>query len=323
MDAFLSTGVEPRVTDMIREFAASQNFADPPQSRMIYQSAVFPDTRQVWQVTLGQHVYALKLDYQGEADGPLAKEFKELGALAKHFAKYEKLGLVTPVYLSPTGKFMVTRFLDLKTAGQRLKDAENPQTRGQVFRRAGDWLHALHDFSPRKRKEFWGNWMIRDLDEILARGDMQADPEDVTRMRDMLHTQVRTVNRIRDTHATSHGDFHSENLMLGPGITYGFDLSETRRKMAVYDIVDFLKVDIYRDTPPDEVDSAGITASHRDMFFRGYTHHIDKQILDVALRGRLLIDWALTTPQGHTQHRVQRIAFRKLKLRLDIAFGDT
>jgi len=155
----------------------------------------------------------------------------------------------------------------------------------------------------------------------VARGAMQADPQDVAYMRAILHEQVRRVNKVRDTHATSHGDFHSENLMLGPGMTYGFDFTEARRKMAVYDIVDFLKCDIYRDTPEAEVDSAGITKTHREMFFKGYKHRINKEVLDVSLRGRMLIDWVNITRDGHYASRAQRIQFRRMKPRLEIAFA--
>jgi len=59
---------------------------------------------------------------------------------------------------------------------------------------------------------------------------MQAPADEVAYMRAILHEQTRKVNKIRDTHATSHGDFHSENMMLGPGKTYGFDFTEARAK---------------------------------------------------------------------------------------------
>lgn len=313
--------IDARVNAMIREFAAARGFVGMPDHKLIYRSHDFPDTRQVFRVALGPDVFALKLDHQATGDGRLAKEFAELQNLSAHFAKYEKLGIATPIYLSPSGTFCVTEFLDLKTAGERLKDVENDQTRRQVFRRAGLWLHAMHEYKPQKQKEFWGNWMIKELDEIIARDDMQAPADDVALMRAILHEQVRKVNRTRDTHATSHGDFHCENMMMGPGMTYGFDFTEARAKMAVYDVVDFLKCDIYRETPADQVDSAGITAAHRQMFFKGYNHKIDKHVLDVTLRGRLLIDWVSVTRKNHDSLRVDRILYRKLKPRLDIAFA--
>ncbi|MCF2906539.1 aminoglycoside phosphotransferase family protein [Octadecabacter sp. CECT 8868] len=312
--------IDSRVNAMIREFAAHKGFTGMPDHRLIYKALSYPNTRQVWRVELGPEVYALKLDYEADSDGRLAKEFAELQTLSSHFAKYEKLGIATPVYLSPTGQFCVTEFLDHLTAGERLQTVGNEQTRRQVFRRAGLWLHAMHEYEPIKKNKFWGNWMTKELDVLLEANEMQAPRADIQLMRAMLREQLKKVNDTDDLHATSHGDFHSENMMLGPGMTYGFDFTEARRKMAVYDIVDFLKCDIHRETPLEEVDSAGITKAHREMFFKGYKHKINQDVLDVAIRGRLLIDWATITRKGHTVHPVQRIEFRKLKPRLDIAF---
>jgi Ser/Thr protein kinase RdoA (MazF antagonist) len=58
-------------------------------------------------------------------------------------------------------------------------------------------------------------------------------------MRDILADQIDAVQMMKDTRVWSHGDFHSENMMLGPGITYAFDLTEARMKLAIYDIVTF------------------------------------------------------------------------------------
>ena len=313
--------IDPRINAMIREFADARGFVGMPDHRMIYCSADFPTTRQVWQVILGPDIYALKLDFEAEPDGRLSKEYHELEAMRAHFAKYDKLDLVTPVYLSPTGQFCVTEFIDFLTAGQRLQSVDNEQTRRQVFRRAGLWLHALHEYHPIKRKEYWGNWMPIEVDDIVARNEMQADPADVAVFRDKLKAQIRKVNKIRDSHAWSHGDFHGENLMLGPGATYGFDFTEARRKMAVYDIVDFLKVDIWRRSPINELDSAGITKLHREMFFKGYKHPINKDVLDVSIRGRLLIDWVSITREGYATREDRRTTFDRFKTRLDVAFG--
>jgi hypothetical protein len=112
-------------------------------------------------------------------------------------------------------------------------------------------------------------------------------------------------------------------MMLGSGITYAFDLTEARMKLAIYDIVDFLKVDIYRDGTGEMIDRSGIIASHREMFFRGYKHSVQPELFDVAMRGRLLIDWASITQQAYFEDRDgQRKQFARLKERLDIAFGS-
>lgn len=79
---------------------------------MVYWSPVDADTRQVWQVALGRDVYALKLDHNGANDNRLTKEFGELRALKTHFESYDKLGLITPVYLSPSGASHITEYLN-------------------------------------------------------------------------------------------------------------------------------------------------------------------------------------------------------------------
>ena len=104
-------------------------------------------------------------------------------------------------------------------------------------------------------------------------------------------------------------------------MTYGFDCTEARAKMAAYDVVDFLKCDIYRDTPADQIDEAGITQTHRDIFFKCYKHKIDKDVLNVSLRGRMLLDWMPITRDSHAKTRSDGILFRKQKPRLDIAFS--
>lgn len=315
------SNVDPRITTMVEETCSALGYNGDRHFHMIYRSWDYPDTRQVWKLILGDQVYALKLDFEADAEGRIAKEYRQLQEMGAHFAKYDKLELATPVYLSPQGQFCVTRFLDHKTAGQRLQAVDNAQTRKQVFRRAGQFLHALHEYRPLKRKAYWGNWMPLEVDEIVARGEMQADPADVASLREQLKSQVRTVNKVKDTHAWSHGDFHGENLMLGPGVTYGFDFTEARRKMAVYDIVDFLKVDIYRRTPRDELDNAGITTLHREMFFKGYKHPINHDILDISLRGRLLIDWVSINKADYDRDENRRKTFDRFKYRIDVAFG--
>ena len=214
-------------------------------------------------------------------------------------------------------------FLDFRTAGERLKESQQVQTTRQVYRRAGLWLTAMHEFKSQKRSPFYGEWMPIEVDARIDDGQMRAPAQDVARMRDILADQIDAVQMMKDTRVWSHGDFHSENMMLGPGMTYAFDLTEARMKLAIYDIVDFLKVDIYRDGTGEMIDRSGIIASHREMFFRGYKHSVQPELFDVAMWGRLLIDWASISQQAYFEDRDgQRKQFARLKELLDIAFGS-
>lgn len=306
---------------MVREFAEVMGFVGTPDVARIFTSPVLPLERQVLRVTLGTASYAMKIDFTSDTTQRLAKEFDGLQRLSAHFQTYDKLGTATPIYLSLGGQFFVMDYLNHRTAGQRLKESQHPQTTRQVYRRAGLWLTAMHEFKPHRRSKFYGEWMPQEVDARIDDGQMQAPKEAVVRMRDMLASQIVDVQHTKDTRVWSHGDFHSENMMLGPGVTYAFDLTEARMKLALYDIVDFLKVDIFRPMQGEEIDRSGIIASHREMFFKGYKHTVVPKLFEVAMRGRLLIDWASIQKEPFAERESQRIRYTRLQERLDIAFA--
>lgn len=118
-----------------------------------------------------------------------------------------------------------------------------------------------------------------------------------------------------------HGDFHGKNLIMGRGVTYGFDVTQVEEKLAIYDIVDFLKGDIFRNTKNEAIDKNGVTKAHKDMFFKLYRHPINSEILDFSLRTRLLIDWLSISRTRHAKSPFQRDKYDRLKKRLQIAFS--
>ena len=308
------------ISAMLREFSDAMGFDGVPNAARIFTSPVLPLERQVLRVVLGDDIYAMKIDFTSDVTARLAKEFEGLKQLSAHFQDYDKLGTATPVYLSKAGTFFVMNFLDFRTAGQRLQESQQLQTTRQVYRRAGLWLTAMHEFKDQKQGKFDGKWMVHEVNARIDDGQMEAPLADVERMRDALREDVVDVHHTKDIRAWSHGDFHSENMMLAPGMTYAFDLTEARMKMALYDTVDFLKVDIYRQMPGEEIDRSGIIAAHREMFFKGYKHKIKPKLFDVAMRGRLLIDWAAIEKTGYAKNEDQRLQFLRLKQRLDVAF---
>lgn len=310
-----------RIMDMVSEFADFIGFSGTADVTRIFTSPVAPEDRQVVRVIFGEDIYAMKIDFTSDDTGRLAGEFDDLKNMTTHFAKYEKLGTVTPLYLGKAGTFFAMHFLGFPTAGQRLKQSQSLQATRQVYRRVGLWLSAMHDYKKQVHGKFNGAWMTREIDALVEADAMRAPVRDVLRMRDILHRQNKEVLDVRGIRAWGHGDYHSENIMLAPGMTYAFDLTEARMKMAVYDVVDFLKVDVFRQMPGEAIDQSGIIAKHREMFFRGYKHDIKPELFDVAMRGRLLIDWAGITPDGHQKSKHQQLQYMRLKQRLDIAFS--
>ncbi|SMX39045.1 phosphotransferase [Octadecabacter ascidiaceicola] len=308
------------ISAMLREFSDAMGFHGLPKVTRIFTSPVLPLERQVLRVALGNDLYAMKIDFTSDVTARLAKEFDGLKQLNAHFQTYEKLGTATPIYLSKAGTFFAMDFLAFLTAGQRLQQSQQLQTTRQVYRRAGLWLTAMHEFKEPKQGKFDGKWMVHEINARIEDGQMEAPLANVERMRDILREEIVDVHHTKSTRAWSHGDFHSENIMMAPGMTYAFDLTEARMKMALYDTVDFLKVDIYRQVPGEEIDRSGIIAKHREMFFKGYKHAIKPKLFDVAMRGRLLIDWASIERSSYAKNESQQLQFLRLKQRLDIAF---
>ncbi|OUS37571.1 hypothetical protein A9Q94_05735 [Rhodobacterales bacterium 56_14_T64] len=162
--------------------------------------------------------------------------------------------------------------------------------------------------------------MFEEIEEILSNALPQAAASEYHPFLDQMLKDSALFANSEDTLVFSHGDFHGDNLILGPGVTYGLDFTEASEKLAVYDIVDFMKADIFRDGPVDEVDRSGILQHNKDMFFRKYRHPINREILDFCIRGRLLIDWIGISKEAHSKSRFQRTKFSRLADRLTLAF---
>ncbi|QFT97808.1 Phosphotransferase enzyme family protein [Roseovarius sp. THAF8] len=310
-----------RINGYVKEFVAQQHPAQDYNFACIYRSADYPKERQVFVVEIGERRYALKVDTKSAKTERLVREFETLRELHAHFEKFEKLDVVTPVYMSPSGEFFVTGYIDNRTATEAIYEQEADNRARQIYRKAGHWLHALHGFEPITTENFWYDWMLETLATLTGSRDCpHATPEQYGPMIDQMHRDVRRIEGAEDTHVFSHGDFHGRNLILGAGVTYGFDFTEVTRKLAVYDIVDFLKTDVFRPASPDEIDRSGLIAKNKAMFFKLYRHPINMDVLDFCMRARLLIDWLSITTERHDRTQFQQKKFDHLHSRLLLAF---
>lgn len=310
-----------RVNKMVREFTKATGLRGETQFVCIYRSANFKNERQVFKVSVGDRLFALKVDRVGAKTQRLTSEFAVLQDLHLHFAGHDKQTIPEPIYLSTSGEFFVVDFIDHHTATDAIKGTTNARSAGQAYRRAGAWLHALHCYKPLTTKKIYPDWMFNSMDRSIDIGP-HAPAEKYQRFIDIFHRDVDEIRERRDACAFCHGDFHAENLILGEGVNYGFDFTETTEKLAIYDIVDFLKVDIFRADVDADVDRSGVARQAKDMFFKLYRHPVDRALLDVCLRGRLLIDWVFITSERHTKSEFQRNKYERLERRLDLAFGQ-
>ncbi|WP_170335591.1 aminoglycoside phosphotransferase family protein [Ruegeria arenilitoris] len=308
-----------RATEFVAEFSRHAGLGPALQFDCVYRSHGFPDTRLVLRVQGPTRDYAMKIDTASPESGRLKAEFDVLTRLERYFDRHETSRVVHPYYLSPGNMFFVTEFIDRPTAVDVIHNSEDDDQVARIYRRAGAWLNDLHSFQPATEYEFRPRWMTLSIRELVN----SVPPHIVEESQSMvktLKTSAQHLKGIPDTRVFSHGDFHGQNLIVGKGEMIGLDFTEVREKLAVYDIVDFLKSDIFRDADQSDVDRSGILKLNKDMFFRGYRHPIHIGILDFCIRGRLLKDWLASWHIDHNCSAYEEDRRRRLGDRLQIAF---
>lgn len=289
------------------------------QIRFHCRSHAFPNTRLVWKVETASRNYALKLDTLSPETGRLGKEFDLLTQLTEHFKNSKNNRVVRPVYMSPSGAFMVTEFVERPTASDIIHNGEDDAQVAQVYRRAGSWLHDLHGVQNAKDYAFRPRWMTDSIREQSAQ--VPSHISEISQpMVEVFLAEAASLKNRPDLRVFSHGDFHGLNLIMGQGTAIGLDFTEARDKLAVYDIVDFLKADIFRDGAEKDIDRSGALTRNKEMFFRRYRRPIDTQILDCCLRGRLLKDWLRLWQPSFTCSEFELRKRDRLESRLKQAF---
>ncbi|WP_377192671.1 phosphotransferase [Ruegeria meonggei] len=308
-----------RATEFVQEFSDHTLSGRSLGFTCIYRSHDFPDTRMVLKLTGAVQDYALKIDTMSPTSGRLQKEFALLTTLSRYFEQNESGRVIQPIYLSPGHNFFVTEFISRPTAAEFIHNSQDDDQVAQIYRRAGAWLHDLHGFQPAIEYAFRPRWMTLSIHELL-----NAVPQEIVAqsqaMADVLTETAQHLKGIVEARVFSHGDFHGQNLIVGQGEMIGLDFTEASEKLAVYDIVDFLKSDVFRDAPASEIDRSGIIKANKAMFMRKYRHPIHLDILDFCMCARLLKDWLALWQIGHICSPYEEDRRHRLGIRLQAAF---
>ncbi|WP_126137164.1 aminoglycoside phosphotransferase family protein [Tritonibacter mobilis] len=286
----------------------------------VYKSADFPEERQVFLIEIEGQRFALKLDLTSHKTDRLENEFDVLNRLQLHFEQHKRVSVIKPIYFSPSGKFFVTEYVGRKTATEAIRELEQDNRAGQIYRRSGEWLNVLHSFTEATHERFWYQWMFENLTSIISSSTPQALAEEYEPMIEQLHRDAIKIDGVSDLKVFSSGDFHGRNLIIDSGHVYGLDFTESKEKLAVYDIVDFLKIDVFRQGKSSDIDRSGILKYNKKMFFKLYRHPINMDVLDFSIRARLLIDWMSITRERYSKTKFQRTKFEKFRERLLITF---
>ena len=311
-----------RVERMIRECCVELGLRGKVQYACIYRSHEYFDDRFVFNVSVGGDAFALKVDYASPSTGRLQREYDTLIALNAYFDPKSKIAVPKPIYYSPSESFFAMTYVSGETATTAIRNSKRANGKGQVFRQAGEWLNHLHRYQGSEEIKLWPNWMAEAINAAVGKQAV-ADPSDIGRMSDQLRIQLQSMTGRPGLKVFSHGDYHASNIILKKEVCFGFDLTEVTNKLAVYDIVDFLKSDIYWTEPTHEIDCSGVSKQCKTLFFGGYRLPVDTEVLDLCIRGRLLIDWLNISEERYQKSAFQRDKFDRLKARLDIAFSGS
>lgn len=265
--------------------------------------------------------FALKYDLQ-EEPGWLSAEFDRLLRLQAHFEGDPRCSVTEPVYLGRDGTFHVTRFAAGQTATGMFRRAASAAQAAQVFRRAGAWLDRLHALEPASEDQFQTGWIFKEIDAALAQTAGAAALQDpALDCVSLLAEQAEALHGATAPCVFAHGDYHGGNLIFGKGTACGLDLAYAHRKLGLYDIVDFLILDLHRPAPPPSLGSGGICQHHVEMFLRTYRHPVPPKLLDFSLRAKLLTEWAKLTARAPEADSRTGGRLATIRARLAHAFG--
>lgn len=254
----------------------------------------------------------------------IEREYHLFEDLHPHFAKTEDCAVATPVYLGIDRSFHITEYAEGRTASEVLRTPYSPAQANQVFRRAGKWLNHLHQHSQKAPEQIWMNWIFQEMDQLLSRPEIYAQPEHFQAFLDQLRLDAQQFQATACPRAFAHGDFHGGNLILGKGKVCGLDLAYGTVKPILYDVVDFLTSDVNTSlsTPLDaaEISPGGIRRDSVAFFFKTYRHPISLPLLNFHLRARLLLE--LLRIDRKPEQRKPNLKFDTLLARLTCAFAQ-
>ncbi len=308
----------------VAEFAAASGCESGGlAAHCYYESADFPGQRLVFTLVgspLG--ALSLKVDF-APGQTRLRREFDHLKRLHDALGQDPRNSVVTPVYLSPGGAFHVTQLAEGKTAKEVVYASSQDAQAAQAFRRGGQWLEALHKSTVPQEAPIWLGWMTDTLSRRLEAGDSAVPAARIEAEMQRLKRELAPFQGAPHPRAFSHGDYLGGNLILGRGINIGLDFTESEEKHRVYDVVDFLKMDVMRPCPQSVIGPEGLNRSAREMFLRGYRLPLSPDLLTLCLRGRLLIDWVAITQDRLEQSAFQRRKYAAHETRLTAALALT
>lgn len=309
------------VARYVEEFRNSAGYDTEFDVVCLQKSPVRPDERHVFQLTSSTHKFALKLDKTAHLTGKLGAEYQKLTAAHSGLATCSKFKATAPVYLSRTGNFIVTEFIDAPTALRHFKRSATLLQSAQIFAKCGAWLNAFHASGPAQKTQFWPGWILALLnDQTMVRKTMVPQSLYIPIIAS-LTADAEGLKGAWETAVPSHGDLHGNNLIIDGETTYGLDFSEAKHAIASYDVARILLMDLEQDATDAEIGPTGILKAHSDAFFERYQQSLSPDIVSFCIKARMIRTWLGVTPEKYETAIGQRRRYDQIAKRVEVAFA--
>lgn len=263
---------------------------------------------------------ALKLDLDGAVTGRLVREFDTLTNLRPAFERASDTALIDAVWRDPEALGLISKFVPGPTALRAAIDDPSPENLALLGRHGALFLNVLHTSEPSEEIGYGPGWVTKRLTTLACKTGARAPRIGAAACNDLIQA-FREISAAQQgticLKTRAHGDFHAGNLIVSNGIGTGLDVTEVRRKLGLYDVVDYLSsVDIQRAELDTELTDLGLHQALDDAFTDAYSCSLPRGVLRCAMLGKWLILLFKITEARFTASRFQRVKLKRLQARI-------
>lgn len=282
-------------------------------------SSVDPEARSVFRLHHADGDLALKLDLDGAETHRATREYKTLMHLLPAFARSRNATLITPVWCDPDEIGLISTFASGPTALQSAQDDPSSDNLAVLGMKGALFLNVLHAADPVEDIGYGPDWVTQRLTTLGAKTGARAPQIGAAACAELIRTfrRISTAQRGASCQkCLAHGDFHGGNLILSEKTT-GLDLTEIRRKLGLYDAVDYLtSLDLQRPDTDGPLTDLGLHPALDTAFCESYRHPLPRDVLRCAMLGKWLILTFKVTRARHEASAFQREKLIRLQARL-------
>lgn len=282
-------------------------------------SNVNPEARFAFRLHHPDGDLAMKLDLDGAETLRPAREFKTLTELGPAFTGNDRAALITPIWCDTDHIGLISNFVSGSTALASATNDPSDDNLAVLGEQGALFLNALHSAEDHEEIGYWPEWVLKRLHALASKPGKRAPeigPEDCARLIEAFRKISSGPRGTACLKTIAHGDFHGGNLIIANKAT-GLDMTELRRKLGLYDAVDYLaSLDLPRSGSAQTLTDLGIHAALDEAFTTTYVRALPRPVLRCAMLGKWLILMFKISKARYAASQFQRDKLKRLQLRV-------